>query len=224
MEPGPCIAGQATLLDKRTFGGREYRFYRVPDAGRILDEIDPEEWARDESMPYWAELWHSGILLASLLAQDESLSGARFLELGCGLGLPSLVAAHNGAHVTATDHAPEALELLQINARLSGVALTTACLDWRRPGEIDSFKVVAAADVLYEPWQTDVVVELLGNVVATDGRAIVVDPDRLTARGFRDAATYRGFRVKCRDARVPGFDGTLSVYELAWEEKWRPPR
>lgn len=43
--------------------------------------------------------------------------GQRFLEVGCGAGLVSLVAARAGAQVTATDLNPHAVELLQHNAR-----------------------------------------------------------------------------------------------------------
>ena len=47
------------------------------------------------------------------------------VELGCGLGVPSLVAAHHGAEVVATDWAADALELLRRNAERNGVALRT---------------------------------------------------------------------------------------------------
>ena len=59
-------------------------------------------------MPYWAELWPSGLALADYVATLD-LAGRRVLELGCGLALPSFAAALGGADVLATDWAPEAL-------------------------------------------------------------------------------------------------------------------
>ncbi|MEA3202760.1 MAG: release factor glutamine methyltransferase [Thermoplasmata archaeon] len=47
--------------------------------------------------------------------------GQAFLEVGCGAGLVSLVAARAGAQVTATDLNPHAVELLQHNARQNGL-------------------------------------------------------------------------------------------------------
>jgi release factor glutamine methyltransferase len=47
--------------------------------------------------------------------------GQSFLEVGCGAGLVSLVAARAGATVTATDLNPRAVELLQHNARQNGL-------------------------------------------------------------------------------------------------------
>lgn len=47
--------------------------------------------------------------------------GARLLEVGCGAGLVSLVAARAGAMVTATDLNPHAIELLRHNASENGL-------------------------------------------------------------------------------------------------------
>ena len=37
-------------------------------------------------MPYWAELWPSGVFLAAAVGERD-LRGTRVLELGCGLGV-----------------------------------------------------------------------------------------------------------------------------------------
>ena len=71
------------------------------------------------------------------------------LELGCGLGLPSLVAAARGADVTAVDWAADAVALLRRNAARNGLALGCEVHDWRRPLP-RMFDLALAADVLYE--------------------------------------------------------------------------
>ena len=73
--------------------------------------LDEEAFAHDEFLPYWAELWPAASALAAALPDD--LSGLRVVELGCGLGVPSLVAAHRGADVVATDWAADAIDLLR---------------------------------------------------------------------------------------------------------------
>jgi predicted nicotinamide N-methyase len=112
-----------------------------PDA--LLDE---EAFARDEFLPYWAELWPAATALAAAL---PAVAGLRVVELGCGLGLPSLVAAARGAEVTATDWAAEAVELLRENAARNGLRLHAEVRDWREPWP-ERFDLVLAADVLYE--------------------------------------------------------------------------
>ena len=222
-ERGPTVAGQVTVLEERVFGRTACRYFRVPDADLILEEMSPEEWAKDERMPSWAEVWPSGLLLAKLLAASESLRGVRMLELGCGLGLPSLVAALLGAQVTATDYIPEALALLTVNAQLNGVRIRTMELDWQQPGAIGRYDLVVAGDVMYERWQPRVIVEMLARTVLPDGYALIVDPERATSKDFANDAVYRGFSVTRRAGSVPEFPRPLSVYEMAWNKNAPAP-
>ena len=108
--------------------------------------IDEEAFAHDEFLPYWAELWPAATALAEAL---PDVAGLRVVELGCGLGVPSLVAAARGAQVTATDWAPDAIELLRRNAAANGLDLRAEVRDWREPWDA-TFDLVLAADVLYE--------------------------------------------------------------------------
>jgi len=108
--------------------------------------IDEEAFADDEFLPYWAELWPAATALASAL---PDVAGLRVVELGCGLGVPSLVAAAREADVTATDWASEAVELLRANAERNGVALRCEVRDWR-DAWAERFDLALAADVLYE--------------------------------------------------------------------------
>jgi predicted nicotinamide N-methyase len=108
--------------------------------------IDEEAFAHDEFLPYWAELWPAALALAEALPE---VAGLRVCELGCGLGVPSLLAAARGAEVTATDWAPEAIDLLRRNAARNDLALRTEVRDWRTPWT-ERFDLVFAADVLYE--------------------------------------------------------------------------
>ncbi len=111
------------------------------------DLLDEEAFAQDEFLPYWAELWPAATALVEVL--PEQLEDVRVLELGCGLGLPSLVAAARGADVTAVDWAEDAVALLRRNAERNGLALVAEVHDWRRPlGR--AFDLALAADVLYE--------------------------------------------------------------------------
>jgi predicted nicotinamide N-methyase len=126
-----------------------------PDA--LLDE---EAFERDEFLPYWAELWPAATALASAL---PDVAGLCVVELGCGLGLPSLVAAALGADVTATDWAPDAIELLLENAARNGLGLRAEVRDWREPWP-ERFDVALAADVLYEQRNVEPLLERLGEL------------------------------------------------------------
>jgi predicted nicotinamide N-methyase len=143
-----------TCSETLRVGDVELTLVRPSEPEALLDE---EAFARDEFMPYWAELWPAGLALAHAL--PERLDGVRVVELGCGLGVPSLVAAARGAQVTAIDWAADAIELLRENAVRNGVELDARRTDWR---SFDgAFDLALAADVLYEARNVEPLVELL---------------------------------------------------------------
>jgi predicted nicotinamide N-methyase len=119
--------------------------------------IDEEAFADDEFLPYWAELWPAARALVEAL---PDVDGLRVVELGCGLGLPSLVAAAKGATVTATDWSGDAIALLRENAARNGLAVRAEVRDWREAWS-DRFDLALAADVLYERRNVEPVLERL---------------------------------------------------------------
>jgi predicted nicotinamide N-methyase len=124
------------------------------------DLIDEEAFAQDEFLPYWAELWPAAHALAAAL---PDVGGLRVVELGCGLGLPSLVAAARGANVTAADWATDAIDLLRENAARNGLELTAERRDWREPWA-DAFDLALGADVLYERRNVEPLLERLAKI------------------------------------------------------------
>jgi predicted nicotinamide N-methyase len=115
------------------------------------------------------------------------------LELGCGLGLPSLAAARAGGRVLATDWSPAALDLLHDNAERNGAALDTAVVDWAAPEALLAqapFDLVLAADVLYEQRNVPVLADLLPRLGA---EVLLADPGRPPLEGFlaRTGALWR---------------------------------
>lgn len=62
-------------------------------------------------------------LLLAKAVHAEVRRGERFLEVGCGSGYVSLVAARAGATVTCTDANPHAVALARHNAKQNGLAV-----------------------------------------------------------------------------------------------------
>jgi len=173
--------------------------HRVPLPGGDLQLLQPTEAAElpDDGAiewapvaPYWSVLWRSGVALAREVASAR-LRGSRVVELGCGLGVPSLVAARDGATVLATDACGEALELLQQNARENGLAVETARIDWEAADELVArgpFDLALAADVLYERSSVAPLLSLLPRLA---DQAWLADPGRPAAGAFLDQARQR---------------------------------
>lgn len=160
--------------------GGDLSLLRPGDIDALIDE---HAFEHEEYLPYWAQVWPAGVALARAVA-GRPLRGMRVVELGCGLGLPSLAAAGAGGRVLATDWSPVALEVLARNAARNGRRVETARVDWAAPDalvERAPFDVVLAADVLYERRNLTL---LEGLLPALGGEVLLADPGRPLLDGF----------------------------------------
>jgi predicted nicotinamide N-methyase len=164
--------------------GRLVTLVHPPDATALIDE---EAFEHEEFLPYWAELWPSAVALAAAVAA-RTPRGARVVELGCGLALPAIVAALEGAHVLATDWSTDALAYARRNARANGAQLETLRVAWADAAELIArapFDLVVAADVLYERRNVPQLLELLPRLAA---EVMLADPGRPALTAFLESA------------------------------------
>jgi predicted nicotinamide N-methyase len=180
--PGRPVRRALNLVEEEVElgDGRCLEIFRPPSADELIDEAAFDE---EEFLPYWAEVWPSGLALARHVAARE-LRGLRVLELGCGLGLPALAAALGGADVLATDWAEDAIELLRRNAERNGVLLRVARVRWSEPEPLlraAPWDLVLGADLLYEARNAEQLAELLPRL---GGAALLAEPGRPYAKEF----------------------------------------
>ncbi len=112
------------------------------------------------------------------------MRGARVLELGCGVGLPSLAAALGGADVLATDWAADAVALLRRNAERNGARLRAEVVRWDDPEPLlreAPWQLVLGADLLYEARNADQLAALLPRL---GGELLLAEPGRPYAKPF----------------------------------------
>lgn len=162
--------------------------------------VRPDDWEalRDEEggagrpIPYWARLWPSAEALAVEVAKHPPGPGTRVIELGCGLGLPSIVAARGGAAVIATDGHEDAVAFAAHSLALNEQEATVVQADLA--GNADAlveqgpFDLVLAADVLYTVANADAMLLLLPRLLEPNGEVWLADPDRAGGRRFLAAA------------------------------------
>ncbi|MEP7255235.1 MAG: HemK2/MTQ2 family protein methyltransferase [Ferruginibacter sp.] len=100
------------------------------------------------------EVFHPGFFFSTTLLLKYmsrlSLHEKKVLELGCGSGLISIVAAKNGAKVTATDINPVAVEFLKKNSRQNKVELEIIQSDLFKNIPKQPFNIIAINPPYYK--------------------------------------------------------------------------
>jgi predicted nicotinamide N-methyase len=181
------------IAERIALPGGEVELVRPPDADALITE---EAFEHEEFLPYWAELWASAVALAHDVSM-RALRGRPTLELGCGLGLPSIAAARAGGRVLATDWSPDAVSATAANAERNGVEVETLRCSWAEPGPIverGPWPLVLASDVLYEARNVEQLLDLLPRLVDERGRILLADPGRAPSERFLESARG-GFEV-----------------------------
>jgi len=202
-------------LESVEIAGHIFTLAVVRDSYALTDAIAPEAFAADERLPYWADLWTSSLELARWCLTDPSVPGATVLEIGCGVGLAGIAAAHAGASVLMTDADPNALRFARLNALRNLPAsamrarLSVGVLDWDIPGAIEPVDIVLGGDVIYERSVFNRLLDLFDAALRPGGVAVLTDPDRAIGRAFLERAAERGYVV--RSERQPVLRDAMTI-------------
>jgi predicted nicotinamide N-methyase len=191
-----------TITRTKKIGNKVYVVEAIRDLDEAIDLIckamTPDEQLdpfAEDLCPYFGILWEAAISLSEFLAENPKLvSNKKVLELGCGLGLPSLVATNLGADVLATDFHPDVEEYFQRNCRHSSVECKYLRLNWREENVQEKFDVVIGSDVLYESKHPKEVALGLLRFVKDGGTIILSDPGRSYLQQFLSAMKELGVK------------------------------
>jgi predicted nicotinamide N-methyase len=195
--------------------GHRVSLERPRSADELISEAD---FAKDERLPYWADLWPSSTALAASVIGLAG-TGRRALELGCGVGLVTIAALRAGFDVLATDYYADALLFTRRNSRrVIGREPVTQLVDWRAfPADLGQFDLLLASDVLYERDYATLIADAIVASLAPGGVALVADPGRAALLTFITACEQRRCRVGIRE-RVPWQEGgakqTITIHEV----------
>jgi predicted nicotinamide N-methyase len=185
-----------------SLGPTAMSLYRV---ARLEELVDRDALLREDVVrdpPYWAHLWIGARALARSLSEPFDPLRGCVLDLGCGLGLPGLVAAARGAEVWFADREPTALEFVRASLtynRLSAAHCET--MDFTRDSLPATFDAILCAELVYEPSSYSPLCDFLDRHLAAAGSIHLTDAFRSDAQRFFDELTARGFRGERRPWR-----------------------
>jgi len=161
-------------------GSLELKLCMISDLDEALDHYVKVSPSDTDKIPYFTRLWESARVLAEfLVANPEIFHGKRALEVGCGLGLPSLCAAKLGAQMTASDFHPDNRAFFLKNASMNGLdQIEYHQMDWRNPDLPKHFELIFGSDLIYEKEMVEPLVSCVDKLLDDKGTFILVDPGR----------------------------------------------
>nr|WP_053835180.1 methyltransferase domain-containing protein [Xanthomonas translucens] len=179
-------------------GGQDYRIRSLLDTQQFSDP-DAQAEAAGISSAQWSlfgNVWPAGRLLAETMALFD-IAGKRILEIGCGLGLASLVLRRRGADIVASDRHPLTEVFLAYNAALNELpAVPYRRLDWDKPNpELGRFEVIIGSDVLYEHQHPGMLAELLARHATASAEVLIADPGRGNSAALTRALATQGYAL-----------------------------
>lgn len=193
---------------------------KVDNLDELVDKVSDDEFNKDERMPYWAELWPSAIGLSRFIIKNPELFRQKnILELGCGLGLTSMVLMlQNPASLLCTDYENDALVLARKNFSKNQVCQPHfKWLDWRKPQLNKKYEIIIASDVLYEERFFQPLLDLMYNYLEKNGRIIIAEPNRKIAVSFFEKLKSYGYQytIHFEEVNQAGKVIIISVYLIA---------
>jgi predicted nicotinamide N-methyase len=175
-----------TDIHVRTLRDRQ----QYDDAGGVGEKlgISSANWS------LFGVVWQSSRILADLMS-DFDITGKRILEVGCGIGLPSILLNHRLADITATDYHPEAESYMKENTRLN----KDSDIPFVRTGWADTktnlgqFDLLVGSDIIYEQEHPALVAEFIDQHAKQQCEVIIVDPGRKRHAKFSKKMVTLGY-------------------------------
>jgi predicted nicotinamide N-methyase len=202
----PLDALGPTVRETVLVEGRSFVICRPGESDRLLENPAVQAvFAADDYLPFWSDLWPAARMLAKYLLKQTWPKGLPVLEIGCGLGLPGVVALSLGLRVTFSDCDRTALRFAADNARANGFAdadFELLPLDWRNPPADRRFPLVLGSDLVYELRHVPPLVGLIKHVLTPDGVCLLTDQDRVPTHVLRETLAAEGLPFTTQPLRA----------------------
>jgi predicted nicotinamide N-methyase len=205
------IAGTGPDLQLRSLLDRQQ--FHDPDGEAEGAGISAAQW------PLFGMLWPSGRVLAHAMLTFE-IAGMRVLEVGCGLGLASLVIHRRGGDITASDHHPLTAAFLLENLRINSLPpMKYLKGDWAVANPaLGRFDLIIGSDVLYDREHPSTLSHFIDRHSETAVEVLIAEPGRGNHSRFsRSMATLGYSHSEQRVMSLPGggdpYKGKLHSYK-----------
>jgi predicted nicotinamide N-methyase len=191
----------------------------IPEPGAVYQWFSTlKEKEHIAESTYWSRLWPAAIGLCYFMDNNLALiKNKKILELGAGLGLPSLFAGFFTDVVFCTDIHPNAISWAKNAASINGLPhVQHSIADWNKlPHELMDVEVVLLSDGNYNPKDFDQLFQLIHDFLEQGTQVILCTPQRLSAKPFVSSLLPKCQKQEQFEIRLKGNTVEVSALHLA---------
>jgi predicted nicotinamide N-methyase len=165
-----------------------------------------------QEFPLWAKIWPASWVLADFLARTPAAPDKKYVEIGAGAGLVSIVAATFGHSITLTDANPDALNFARANAIINGCPdLPVMSLDWNRPHIKDVVDYIVASEVTYRKADWQPLLNLFKKSLRPDGQVVLTgDISRVGMDFYRQLEA--DFKIRLQKKKLRADEEEIAIF------------
>ena len=192
----------------------------VPDIHQVKDVYEKQKQTDPETaFPYWARVWPASLGLCEFLADHlQFIGGKKILELGAGLGLPSLFASQYAKEVITSDFNPDAVTLMKRSVIENGIKnIECRLLDWNHLPPFPEADTLLISDVNYDPIAFESLHTVLQFFLTHKSSIVLSTPQRLMAKSFIERLLP--FTVMQEIKMITTVSGPVAITILVLQER-----
>lgn len=187
----------------------------------VPDEADIKAWYTNANpkpdFPYWARIWPAAMALsACIVAQQNIFKGRRIVELGAGLGLPSLIAAKYAKSVLITDYITEPFSYITATIQHHQYTnCSTAVCNWKNITELPEADILLLSDINYAAEDIASIVDVIEFYIKKRTTIFLATPQRIVGRDFIHAVQQYIQQNETVPVKTGEGEVTISLYVLS---------
>jgi ETFB lysine methyltransferase len=183
----------------KEFGTIDIHLRTLRDKQQFFDENDTAKNLGISSATWslFGVVWPSSEVLAHFI-YNYNIENKKILEVGCGIGLSSLILNHLQADITATDYHPEVEKYLLENTKLNhDTTIPFVRTDWEdKENRLQSYDLIIGSDILYESNHAELLANFINAHANDTCEVLIVDPGRGNRSSFTKKMDKYGFECK----------------------------
>ncbi len=164
----------------------------VPDPAHIQSTYQKLVAENTETIfPYWAKIWASAFAMLQFLQEQPLwIQDKIVLEIGAGIGVPSLSIAAQTHKIIISDYAPDAVAVIQKNIEHLKLSNALAvCIDWNHIPDEMIADTILLSDTNYEPAAHNYLVLMIEKFINKGSTVILATPNRLASNPFIESVS-----------------------------------